>query len=262
LLAWDWVKIGFLTGVYAVIGFLENMKLGFKAAGTAIANFMGDMKANVLMILQNMINGAIDIINGFIDVLNNLPGVEIEAISKVTFGAAAQLENEAAKQARNSELNDYRNEVEAGAAERQAELDSMINDATNAFEDRLNEIERLKAPSGGVRAGAGAGTGVDFAGDQWEEITQNTADAAGNAGDTAGNTGKMADSMAMAEEDLKYMRDNMEEAAINRNYTTQIDVVMTNHNSVNSDMDIDGIINTLTERIETELVTTAEGVYV
>ena len=53
---------------------------------------MGDMKANVLMILQNMVNGAINIINGFIGVLNKLPGVSIETIAAVTFGTTAQLE--------------------------------------------------------------------------------------------------------------------------------------------------------------------------
>ena len=69
--AWDWVKIGFFTGVYWVIDLWEKMKLGLMSAGVAVANYMGDMKANVLMILQNMVNGAIDIINGFIGVLTS-----------------------------------------------------------------------------------------------------------------------------------------------------------------------------------------------
>ncbi|NLP33439.1 MAG: tape measure protein, partial [Oligella ureolytica] len=107
LTAWDWVKIGFFTGVYWIMDLFNKMQIGFKKVSVNIANFMGDMKANVLMLLQNMVNGAIDIINGFIDVLNKIPGVSIDTIEHVTFGTNAQLENEAAKKARNEELEKY-----------------------------------------------------------------------------------------------------------------------------------------------------------
>ena len=86
---------------------------------------MGDMKAGVLMILQNMVNGAIDIINGFINVLNKIPGVSIDAIEKVTFGTTAQLENDAAKKARAADLAAYQDQINAQIAERDAALDAM-----------------------------------------------------------------------------------------------------------------------------------------
>lgn len=95
--AWDWVWIGLMTGVYWVMNLFNRLQLTFATVSTNIQNFMGDMKAGVLMILQNMVNGAIDIINGFINVLNKIPGVSIDAIEKVTFGTTAQLENAAAK---------------------------------------------------------------------------------------------------------------------------------------------------------------------
>ena len=82
LTAWDWVKIGFMTGVYWVMDLFNKMQIGFKKVSVNIANFMGDMKANVLTLLQNMVNGAIDIINGFIDVLNKIPGVSIDTIAR------------------------------------------------------------------------------------------------------------------------------------------------------------------------------------
>ena len=97
LTAWDNVKIAFFTGVYWVIDLWDKMGLGMMSSGTAIANSMGDMKTNVLMILQNMVNDSINIINGFINTLNKLPGVSIEAIAGVTFGTTSQLENDAAK---------------------------------------------------------------------------------------------------------------------------------------------------------------------
>ncbi|MGI6030856.1 MAG: tape measure protein [Eubacteriales bacterium] len=147
LTAWDWVKIGFFTGVYWVIGLWEQMQLAFKTVATNIANFMGDMKANVLMILQNMVNGAIRIINDFISILNKLPGVSIDAIAEVTFGTTAQLENNAAKNARNNELANYRSELEANAKAREASLNQMKADARAATAERQAEIDAAKVGS-------------------------------------------------------------------------------------------------------------------
>ena len=47
LTAWDWVKIGFTTGVHYVMNMLDMLSLGFQTASTAIANFMGNMRAEV-----------------------------------------------------------------------------------------------------------------------------------------------------------------------------------------------------------------------
>ena len=66
-----------------------------------LQNTAGDMKANILMILQGMVNGAIDIINKFIGALNKIPGVSIDTIQHVTFGTEEMLKNEAEKQERN-----------------------------------------------------------------------------------------------------------------------------------------------------------------
>lgn len=45
LTAWDWVKIGFMTGVYFVMDLWNRLQLAFYTAGVNIQNFMGDMKA-------------------------------------------------------------------------------------------------------------------------------------------------------------------------------------------------------------------------
>ena len=104
-----------------------------------------DMKANVLMILQNMVNGAINIINGFIGVLNKIPGVNIGLIDQVSFETQAQLENEAAKQARNNALADYADEIAANIAERAGKLEDMKADARAATAERLAGIEEARA---------------------------------------------------------------------------------------------------------------------
>lgn len=246
--AWDWVKIGFFTGVYWVIGLWEKMQLTFKTVGTNIANFMGDMKANVLTILQNMVNSAISIINDFISILNKIPGVSIDAIAEVTFGTTAQLENNAAKAARNAELADYKAQIEANAAARDASLNQMKVDARNATAEREAEIAAVKASAAEENKDPfGIGSTLDG-------IYTNT-------GDTAGNTAKVADSMDSLEDSLEYMVDIAEREAINRYTVAEINVDMKNENHINSEMDIDGVVEVLGDKIYETMLVSAEGVH-
>ncbi len=246
LTAWDKVRIGFFTGVYFVIDLWEKMKLGMMSAGVAIANYMGDMKANVLMILQNMVNGAINIINGFIGVLNKLPGVSIETIAAVTFGTSAQLENEAAKQARNSALNDSRADIEAGIADRQAQLDGMKADAQSATADRLAQIEAVRVEQ------ANSKMDNDSAGSQWDGLMN-------GVDDIAGNTAKGAKSLEFAEEDIQYLRDIAERDAINRYTTAEIHIEQNNENHISSNMDLDGVVGYLNDGVEEAVGIATEG---
>lgn len=252
LTAWDWVKIGFFTGVYWVLDLWDKMSLGMMSAGVAIANFMGDMKANVLMILQNMVNGAIDIINGFIGILNNLPGVSIEAIGQVTFGTQAQLANEAEKQARGAGLADARAEMDAAIAGRAAQLDAMQNSAYAATAERLAGIEAARANAAAGSDGGALGYGTN---DLLSQIAANT-------GDIAGNTGKQ---LNYSEEEIKLWRDVAERDTLNR-YTINVDLGgFTTNNTVNSEMDLDGIArhvsDYISENLEETLFVVAEGVH-
>lgn len=252
LTAWDWVKIGFFTGVYWVINLWGKMQLAFRTVATNIANFMGDMKADVLTILQNMVNGAIGIINDFISALNKIPGVSIDAIAEVTFGTTAQLENNAAKAARNAELADYKAEIEANAAARDASLNQMKADARSATAAREAEISAAK-----VSAAEKNNSTLDAfnLGNTLDNIYSNT-------GDTAGNTAKIADSMDSLEDSLEYMVDIAEREAINR-YTIVdgVRVEMNNENHINSELDIDGVIEALGNKVYETMLISAEGVH-
>lgn len=83
----------------------------------------------------------------------------------------------------------------------------------------------------------------------------------GNTADIAGSTGSMADSMEMSGEDLKYLRDIAERETINRFTTAEISVDMTNNNNISSDMDIDGVVEALEEKVYEAMVISAEGVH-
>ena len=145
LSASDKANLGFKTGVYAVLNLWDKMSLGMSKAGAAIAGYMGDMKVNVLTILQNMVNGAIDIINKFIGALGSIPGVSIEAIEHVTFAATAAAENEAAKQGRAADIATAEADMIWNQLKRQEAIDTMAAEARAAHSARQANIAELRA---------------------------------------------------------------------------------------------------------------------
>lgn len=246
IVGWNAVKLAFFTGVYWVIDLVDKLKLCWQKAGVAIANFMGDMKVSVLTILQNMINGAIDIINKFIGALNKIPGVSIDAIEHVTFATTAAAENEAAKSARAADLAAYESELASAKAGRDAHIDSLkaeLNSSVDALQAAYAQAKADAAADSSAEQTALDGIGADTAGIN---------DSAGSA----------AASLKETTEDLKYMRDLAEQEAINRFTTAEVKIDMTGMtNRIDSDMDLDGVLNTLTEGFAEALEVTAEGVH-
>jgi hypothetical protein len=250
IVGWNAVKLAFFTGVYWVIDLVDKLKLCWQKAGVAIANFMGDMKVSVLTILQNMINGAIDIINKFIGVLNKIPGVSIDAIEHVTFATTAAAENEATKSARAADLAAYESELASAKAGRDAHIDSLKAELNSS-------VDALQAAYAQAKADAAADAAAD------SSAEQTALDGIG--ADTAGindNAGSAAASLKETTEDLKYMRDLAEQEAINRFTTAEVKIDMTGMtNRIDSDMDLDGVLNTLTEGFAEALEVAAEGVH-
>lgn len=249
LTAWDWVKIGFMTGVYFVMDLWNRLQLAFYTAGVNIQNFMGDMKAGVLMILQNMVNGAIDIINGFIGVLNKIPGVSIDAIEKVTFGTTAQLENDAAKQARAADLAAYQDQINSQIAERDAALDAMKAEANAATAQREAEIAAAKAKAEAAQAKSDVGA------------TDWNVDGTNDVGkvDSVGSVGKIDSDVNIADEDLKFLRDVAEMRYV-QNFVTLTPTVAVEA-QISEKVDVDEVVERIESKLEDEFTAAAEGVY-
>ena len=249
IVGWNAVKLAVFVGVYWVMDLVAKLQLCWQKAGVAIANFMGNMKVSVLTILQNMINGAIDLINKFIGLLNKLPGVNIEAIEHVTFAATAAAENEAAKAARAEELANFEAELAAAKAGRDAHIDSLkteLNSSVSALQSANAQMKAEAAANNAAEQMALDGIGQDLSGP-------------GGIKDSAGSA---AASLKETTEDLKYMRDLAEQEAINRFTTGEVKIDMSGMtNRIDSDMDLDGVLNTLTEGFAEALEVAAEGVH-
>lgn len=237
---WEWAQIGFYTGTYYVLDLWDKMKLGMWSTGVEIANHIGDMKTDVLLSIQSMANEGLDIVNDFISVVNRIPGVSIDAIAGVTFGTNSAITNEAEKAARQAGLDSYRSEIESDIASRNERLVNMQMAAYKATDARQADINKMT-----IEAQASMDSNL------YDGINE-----------TAKNTAKMADSMDMGEEDLKYLRDLAEQETINRFTTAEIKVDMGGiTNKVESDIDLDGIVTYLEDKLYETMETAAEGVH-
>ena len=222
LYAFDYLKIGLFTGIYAVMNFLDQMSLKFQSVGVAVANFIGDMKVNVLTILQGMVNGAIDIINSLINTVNKIPGVAISTIESVTFATTAAAENEAAKQARAQDLADSTQAFRQAVADRQKSIDNMVSEMAANHLVRQQEIQQKR-----MEQAAGVGSGEDASSyypsyDEWSRQADGIEEANGTLKD-------IEKSVNMSDEDIKSLVDMAERRYVNKiNLTAQTPVININ----------------------------------
>lgn len=241
-----WIALAIGVVVAAIYKWVQSVG-GLKVAWL---NFMGDMKAGVLTILQNMVNGAIDIINGFINTLNKIPGVSIDAIEKVTFGTTAQMENDAAKQARAADLAAYQDQINFQIAERDSALSAMKAEARAATAQREAEIAAAKAES------AAAGNGSTEP--DWSAYANTDPGDIGNV-DRVGSVGSIDEDINIADEDLKFLRDVAEMRYV-QNFVTLTPTVAVDA-KISEKVDVDEVVDKIERRLETEFEAAAEGVY-
>lgn len=95
----------------------------------------------------------------------------------------------------------------------------------------------------------------------YADLSNYTGSIGDGVGDIADNTGSIADSMDITEEDLKYLRDIAEQETINRFTTAEITIEQTNHNTVSGKMDLDGVVDGLTDAVNEAVDIIAEGVH-
>lgn len=247
LTAFDDFKISFLTGVFAVMNGFMLLSLKIEEVRVGILNSLGDMKAGGLMIIQNFVNGAIYYINELIKQVNNIPGVAIPLIKQVSFGTQVAIENEAAKAGRNGALEEIRNNIDENIKNRDMYLQALKTEANAKHELRLTQTAKLMSENDGGLKLNGLGMGATLPAD---------------VGKIKDNTGAMHDKLSKSEEDLKYLRDIAARDAINRFTTAEIKIEQHNNNNINSDMDLDGVVDYLVTTTAEAVNSVAEGVHI
>lgn len=243
LYVWDALKAGFMTGVYWIMGLFDKLGYAWQAVGVGIANFLGDLKVTVLLLLQNMINGAIDLLNDFINIINKLPGVNFDLIDKLTFGTNAAMANELEKAERNAELEEARQEIEDKAAERSEALAQMWEDRQKDHLDRLLEIEKMREEN------------EDVADEYDDDLPYEPPPTDAQMEDLLGSVEGIEKAVSATEEDLQSLVDMATRQYVNRiNLTAQTPVITVNGaNTGNTAADRQSIANAIRDILVEQL---------
>ena len=249
--AWAALKVAFFATYNWIANLVDKLKLCWQRAGVAIAGYMGDMKVNVLTILQNMVNGAIDIINKFIGLLNKIPGVSIDAVEQVTFATTAKAENEAAKQARADALNKYESDIKAAQAQRDATYSAAKKELADATAALSKTYANAKAEAAQAKTNAATNWNVDSANGA------GTNDV-GKVG-SVDSVGKIESDVNIADEDLKFLRDVAEMRYV-QNFVTLTPTVAVEA-QISEKVDVDEVVERIESKLEDEFTAAAEGVY-
>lgn len=250
-------------GVNVVIQFFKNLGLTVANIAIGIGNASAALCINIMTAFRNAISSvqswwydllstALTVIEGICEALNKLPFVEFDYS-----GITAKAKEYAAK------------------AKEAAGNKEKYKDISDAFNKGFNKFDTFQDGWASTAFSASAAWGDNKIGNLGlnklgENIPGfNLGDTAGAVGPMAGdvgkiadNTGAMKDSLDMSEEDLKYLRDIAEQEVINRFTTAELKIDFTNHNAINSNLDLDGVVSYIEDKVTETLISTAEGVHV
>ncbi len=251
---------------------IYNVQMLFYKFQNFVINAMGDVGGsfdNCATALANAFVSAANIaikgINGVIKALNLIPGVNIK-----TIGSLDKIDSFV------KQYKDYQKTLKEPVkpAEWKAptmKLKNPVDSFKKGYEVGQNLENKLKDVFDINKMAEKAKKDLELD-DLWDKkyglgdsigsagLNSPLNDAAKGAKDTAGNTAKMAKTMDKSQEDLKYLRDIAEQETINRFTGVNIKIDMNNTNNINSEADVDGIVNVLTEKLNDAMVVSAEGI--
>ncbi|EQF29314.1 putative phage tail tape measure domain protein [Clostridioides difficile CD159] len=250
------MKQAIAKGVIFIIEKMASLNDSVNSAGNALGKAFID-GANI----------AIRGVNKLIDLLNKIPGIDIGKVGEATF-TPVKADNSYIKQQIDS-LNRW-----VGNAPEKITLERMGYKNIGAAFEKGNALgtKWQNAISNKLKDTFDINKMLEDAKDKlglkdlWDKNKYGldngigSSDLGKSAKDTAGNTAKMAKTMDKSQEDLKYLRDIAEQEVINRFTGVNIKIDMNNTNNINSEADVDGIVNVLTEKLNDAMVVSAEGI--
>ncbi len=196
-------NIDFRVGVIGVwnnmLGFFDQVPIFFQMVGNGVLDGLSYMKVGAALILQDMVNDAIAKINMLIELANKIPGVSIDAIGAVDFGAQTAIEEEIKRQERASDLQASRDAAALKAAERANQL------AQDETRWRQEAAEKEAALQEEQKKNDANNTPFD------PELDWGPVEVGGGSLDKVGKIGKEVD---ISKQSLQYLRDIAEIQAL------------------------------------------------
>lgn len=146
----DW-KVGIIQQWNQVLAFFDRVPLFFQNIGYGIADGFSYSKVIVMQILEDLVNGAIEHINKLIEFANQIPGISINTIGAVSFGAETAIEEEVKRAERAAKLADTEANVAAKSAMREHQLTQDANRWRAEAEANEQAEQQLNPATGGTQ---------------------------------------------------------------------------------------------------------------
>lgn len=263
---------GIITGgINVVIQFFWNLMLAVANIAIGIWNALSALCSNMMTAFHNAISSvqswfydllstALTTIAGICEALNKLPFVEFDYsgitsaadayASKAAEAAGNKDEYQSISDAFNKGMNTFdafgdgwvSDAFASGAAWGDSVADKISNFSLSDIfgQTDLPNVDDYALGFSDAIAGSGLGGGIE---------------------DIAGDTGSIKDALDVTQEDLKYLRDIAEQEAVNRFTMADVTIHQTNHNTVSSGMDLDGVVTGLTDAVNEAVDSITEGVH-
>ncbi|WP_392462372.1 tape measure protein [Streptococcus parasuis] len=290
---WNSMIYGLQMGFYYFQVFVSKILQSIGNGAIGVAN-------GVLSAISSIINGAASGINSLINLVNKIPGVNIGTVGEIDLRVGSGVQNfvdnigsnismptrpEQISFERSNLTGSYMDDLSMPKAPEMVEFGRIdykdmgaawdtgysfgegIKDKVSNFS--MSDLFESNIPNSSDYANAMVdpsdyASGLGGAG----SVPSDYASGLGGAGsvpsdisDIADNTGKIKNSVDISQEDLKYLRDIAEAEVVNRFTTAEIKVDMVNHNTINNEMDLDGVVSYLGEGVNEAMEKAAEGVH-
>ncbi len=254
-------------GVMVVIAFFKNLGLAIANIALGIWEALKACGENIYVVFHNCIKGVQAFWYGLLSTVMTVVAGICAALNKIPFISFDY-----------SGIEDKAQEYAQKAADaKNSKLD--FTDVGAAFDKGMGTFETFQdgwvseAFNSGAAWGDGVVDGINSAVDDignllngdvsnlQETSGYNQNQMASNVSDIAGNTARTADALDVSGEDLKYLRDIAERDTVNRFTTAEVKIEWNNTQNINSDMDLDGVVDYLVTNLQEAIETTAEGVH-
>lgn len=238
--------------IYSVKALFANLVTNVLDMGIAMTGSFDNIATNLANAFIKGANIAIGAINWIIRALNEIPGININEMGKFKETSSITGSMQKSKvdvnkwlgdtpddywKAPRMEYKDFGTAMSKGY-EFGASLPGKFSTGLNSIENAINNFGKQE--------------------DAWNKMQNDTL---GDLEKDVKKAGKKAQkSRDKSQEDLKWLRDLAEQEAINRFTTAEVKVELTNHNNINSEMDLDGVIDYMVEGTQEALQRVVEGV--
>lgn len=245
----DEFAAGFLKVWYNILNFFDQVPIFFVGVGRGIAQAFLDAKTQVLIYMEDMVNGVIDRLNDLISTLNNTGVISLDFIGGVQFSAESQLQAAAFAASTNSIMNDMKSNAAAKAAERELKLeDFKTARAAKRAENAAAKAETFAIPD------------TPYTVPEMSKMGGAPTDMKIPKVGKVDEVGKINDTVDVASEDLKLMREIAQRKNI-QNFVQLNPTVSVTTGDLKGETDINVMIKRITNALTDEVASTAKGVY-